>query len=66
MTDGERKALERYLAAERELEKARWALMAAINAAPTPAKSQAAQIGRTPSEDSHPCAGVVIEDTSRG
>jgi hypothetical protein len=32
MTDRERRAWDRYLAAERELDDARWALMAAINA----------------------------------
>jgi hypothetical protein len=32
MTNREKSAWERYLAAERELDDARWALMAAINA----------------------------------
>lgn len=46
MTDAERKALERYLAAERELEKARWAPIAAINAALGPLRACSRPDGR--------------------
>jgi hypothetical protein len=42
MTDGQRQALQRYLDAERELEDARWALMAAINASYEPRSARRA------------------------